>query len=946
MRSPPALVLVEGELGIGKSRLVQEALSGSRMEERQVLVGQCPRVREPFLLAPFVEALRGLAVEMPSGLLSPVVGALRPLVPELASQLPPCPEPLDGAGVARHQLFRAFRELLEAQSAIVLVLEDLHWADPGTVELLEFLLAHPPGGVSLILTYRREELDAGAPMLALPARVPRKVLRETLSLSPLKHEEIRELAGAILGRGEVSEQLGRVLGAWTAGVPAALEELLQSLEEAEQLTLRDGCWVTGDLRSLGVPTVIRDSVSQRLAALDADARLTVEAGAVLGAGATEELIGKVAGLVPSRSRRGMSRALTSGLVREVGEGAFGMRHALAERSVYEGIPSPERRAFHLRAARAQEATPQLGCLARAAYHFRWAGRPQLWLRYAERAAGAAAAVGDDRGATRLLEGTLSAPNASVAARARIAVKLGDAALFGRTPGRAIAPLREMVQEGSLRRGIRGELRFCLARLLCQVGDSAQGYQELVRSADELSSRPALAARVMSNLAATWPTEGGPDEACAWLDRAVETERRQQDPAVTTHVVASRAVLLLEADDPAGWRASEDVAWGGHSAEQAVEVVRACKYFAATASLLGYCDRAERLIEQANQIRHEIGNQRFGVGLATVESELRWITGDWQGLEARARQLAQASAEARVMSGRSELILGWLLLARGEVEEAERLLAAALGALRRARPGSSPTTATAGLMRVHLARGDTNAARDMAMLALEALRSNRTWALSQAVPPVIVEALLACHANADARAVATELARGLRGRDAPAGRAGLAVCRGLLAEAQGRRPTAARWFARAEQAWQRLPCPYEAARARERRGDCLLSQGDPVGGDCLLDALKDFDGLGASWDSARIKALLRAHGVPLPYPWRGGRRRYEGELSPREREVAELAGRGRTSPEIAQALYLSPRTVESHVASAMRKLGVASRRGLASAAEASLAGDSPARTKIG
>lgn len=139
------------------------------------------------------------------------------------------------------------------------------------------------------------------------------------------------------------------------------------------------------------------------------------------------------------------------------------------------------------------------------------------------------------------------------------------------------------------------------------------------------------------------------------------------------------------------------------------------------------------------------------------------------------------------------------------------------------------------------------------------------------------------------------------------------------------------FARAERAWRRLPNPYEEARARTRRGRNLLVHGDQAGASVLLGALADFEALGASGDGAGVRAILRHHGVPLPYPWRGGRRSYGDQLSPREAQVARLASAGRTNREIADALFLSPRTVEGHLSSARRKLGAGSRKELATLA---------------
>jgi len=941
--SSPALVLVEGEAGIGKTRLVNEVLASSVLSGYRRLVGYCHSVLEPFPFGPVVEGLRGLDGNLPSASLNRVVGALRPLLPELASRLPPPLEP-SVSGVERHRLFRAFRALFLALGPTVLVLEDLQWADLDTIELIEFLVKNPVPDLSLILTYRREELEPGARILALAACVCGGASRLTVSLPALDREEVRDMASAILAHGTASKQLVDDLHAWTAGIPFALEEVVQSLKDRDQLVLRDGCWDRDESGSFAVPTALADALCHRVARLGADAGLVAVAAAVLSAPAAESLIGKVVNLSQARARAGLSRGLASGVLEELEDGLFAFRHALARQAIYEAIPAPERRALHLRAARGLLSGREPRREAEVARHFKQAGEARRWLRHAERAAEVASSIGDDRGAARMLEEALVTTNISLAVRARMAVKLGAAALFGRVPGRAIGILQELVEEESLRPGLRGELRFCLARLLYQVGDSEQGYREMVRSAGELRRRPALAARAMANLAATWPTEGGADEDRTWLHRALAAEGRQHDPVVTTQVLASRAVVLLEAGDPAGWGAAEDLPWSAHSTEQGMELVRACKYLAATATLLGYYARAETFLEHAKRLRKELNNERFRVGLATVESELHWRTGRWEGLEARARQLVDASSEARIMSGRSELVLGSMLLSRGELGEAKRVLSAALRALRNARPGSSLMAATAGLITIQLAGKDVRAALRMALLGLETIRANGIWALSHGVVPVIVEALVACRAQAVASSVATEFTRGLRGRDAPAGRAALAVCRGLVAEAGGRPGAAARWFAQADRAWSRLPGRYEAAHARERRGHCLLVHGDSVGGKCLLDALQDFEVLGASWDAARTRALLRTHNVALPYPWRGGRRTYRWELSPREREVAKLVGMGRTSPEIARALFISPRTVESHIASGMRKLGVVSRRELGAASQTQEPGLGPAETQ--
>jgi DNA-binding CsgD family transcriptional regulator len=149
----------------------------------------------------------------------------------------------------------------------------------------------------------------------------------------------------------------------------------------------------------------------------------------------------------------------------------------------------------------------------------------------------------------------------------------------------------------------------------------------------------------------------------------------------------------------------------------------------------------------------------------------------------------------------------------------------------------------------------------------------------------------------------------------------------VAAAQGRDQAAA--FARAAQAWDRLPRPYDALRARERQADCLLAAGRVDDGLSLLaEVWQGLSDLGAPGDADRVARQLREHGVEVRRPWRGGRRGYGSQPSPRELEVVRLVLAGKTNREIADALCKSPRTVAGQLGSVMRKLGVSSRTELA------------------
>jgi DNA-binding CsgD family transcriptional regulator len=368
----------------------------------------------------------------------------------------------------------------------------------------------------------------------------------------------------------------------------------------------------------------------------------------------------------------------------------------------------------------------------------------------------------------------------------------------------------------------------------------------------------------------------------WLERALQVAARTEDVVARTTVFGQRASILLSVGDPAGWSAVDDIpecADGGPVAVK-LELQRAYQDLGVAALGLGHPRRAEAFLARAFH---------------------------------------------------NQIVLGCLLLSAGQLEESEACLASALDQGRGARSFLSIVTASAELARLHFVRGDARAALQLVDLPIELIRRKGVWVWATRLAPVATEALLACGEDRRARHFIDELALGLRGRDAPSARGALAFCRGAVDESQNRYRAAARSFGEAERCWNALPNPYQAGQAQEQRARCLLANDDRGGADVLIGAFETYERLGASWEAARVRAALRTHRVPLPYPWRGGRRAYGEELSPREAEVARLAGMGWTNREIAESLFLSPRTVQSHVASALRKRGVSSRRELSAIA---------------
>ncbi len=405
LAAPSALVLVEGEAGVGKTRLVGEFFAQPSAAVGMVLLAVCPPFRQPLTLGPIVDALREAVGDVGGLGLSALTGALCPLFPEWVGQLPPEPPPVRDAGAARHRVFRALAELLTRLGVSVLVVEDAHWADDATLEFLLFLATRPPQGMSILVTSRPAEVSPGSPLRRLSSHLPAGVTRARVALQPLEVADTLCLVSSMLGDEQVSEKFAMFLQERTGGLPLAVEESVRLLCDSRQLIHHTGQWERRSLADLEVPPTVRDSVLDRVQRLTPDAQQVLHAAAVLADPASEAVLAGVARVSPSRMP-GLAEALDSGLLQETSPGVVGWRHVLACQATYEAIPVPARRRLHLRAARALQARAPV-LLAALARHFGEAGEMREWCRYTERAADLALASGDDKTAAALLHDLLT-----------------------------------------------------------------------------------------------------------------------------------------------------------------------------------------------------------------------------------------------------------------------------------------------------------------------------------------------------------------------------------------------------------------------------------------------------------------------------------------------------------------------------------------------------------
>lgn len=412
------LIAIHGEEGIGKSRLVEELLwllDGEPARELlpskqwSVLIGACHASERGWPYHPFVDLLtsavttHGTTITLPDVWLAEVAR----LVPDLVELRPDLPTParLDPQQEARRLFEGAARFLGALRAPRLVLIEDLHWADEGSLRLLDYLAHHEALRSTLILaTVRSEDVD---PLLLGTLRgLERERLLERLELGPLPVEATVQLLGEVV-RDDV-RHLGQQLHAETEGNPLFAVETIRSLLESGELQLG----IDARRGPTPMPESVQAAIRARLARLDPDAHELARAAAVLGGDVDFDHVRGVAGQNEEQALAALERLLSSHLLRElsgeVGEALYSFSHDKVRQVVYDDLSGARRRVQHRRAldvlADPAARTPP----ERLAYH---ALRAQAWdqaVRWCERAADAALAVFAYSSAASLYEQALDA----------------------------------------------------------------------------------------------------------------------------------------------------------------------------------------------------------------------------------------------------------------------------------------------------------------------------------------------------------------------------------------------------------------------------------------------------------------------------------------------------------------------------------------------------------
>lgn len=907
-------VLIEGEAGIGKTRLLEGLVASAGAARTTVFRGEGHPLERTRPFGVLIDAL-GLRRASPD----PRRAALgRLLTGEVSSKA--------GQFAANQLQFRAIEEIIDMievasdRGPVLVVLDDLHWADSSTLLAFRWMVRELTE-VPVMLVAALRPTPRG-PELAVLVDDCLSGGAELIELEPLDVDEVAALVRAELGvpaGAGLAAAVGRA-----AGNPLWVVETVRTMAADGLLDLSGP---TAEATSVELPDALRDLVLRRLDYLPEATARTLRSASLLGDSFSLADLAATTGRGAAELLEDLREAIDAGLVSER-VGAFAFRHALVRDAIYEDLPESARVALHREAAAALEAAGAL--LTQVA--------SQLILGAVAGDVGAAAllrrAAGDAAPrspaiAAELLRRAVSLLPADDPERDAMQTELVEALLGAGENVQAGALASELLAQ-PLDPALGGRLRFVLIVVLSlQGGDDRLDLEVEAALQSSPDMAPAQQARLLGHSSFGRTFSGDFPGAERVARRALELAERGSDDAMPVWTMCALSTALM-----AQGRVDEALTVVRDALRGASEAPDGMARMGNPRFIAGMFLTDADLFDEADQLLREAAIEcettpSSATTLPDVHlaaAQLRFVAGEWSEVVPELEGAIQFARERgnMIMLARARSYLALIAIARGALADAQRALATAEVRFAHTRPGFDAGLVFYAEAMLAEAVGEPGRALELLRTAWELDRSRGGRYSMSVVSPALVRLCLELSEHGLAREVAQEMEQAAAiAFTAPSVQSAAARCRGLIEHDPATMQKAVE-LARRSRRMLDLAATCEDAAA-------VLASCDRTADAQVLasEAIDRYEALGAGRHAARANAALRAFGGRRGV--RGSRARGQTgweSLTKSERAVAELVTEGLTNREIGKRLFISPHTVNTHLRHCFQKLDVNTRSALA------------------
>ncbi|MET9030855.1 AAA family ATPase [Nocardia sp. NPDC004168] len=924
-------VAVVGEPGIGKTRLLSELCTRAAATGFNVFSGRGTELERDVPFGLLVDALDEGFGSLDPRILTDLgpdrTAELAAVLPSLSGYRRQLASRLEVERFEFHHAIRATLAQLTSRKPIALTLDDVHWADPASTELISYLLRRPVSGMALTLAYRRGRLPE--PLMHTLTRTAREQSLCQLQLAPLTLIE----AAQALGRQPDSPEL-QTLYFESGGNPFYLEQLARTSHTVTHQLTHD---ITGTDTHTGIPSILRNTITHELATITTDALITLQAGAVAGDPFGVDLVTAITDFDVDRVRKSLDELLTADLVRPTTTPSqFRFRHPILRRAVYDQTLPGRRYSAHKNAAQAlaQRGAP----IGTQAHHIELSASP-----------------GDEQAITTLAQAAQTIlPRAPAAAARWLQTALRLLPLTSGpeqrlplliTQATALASCGQLhLSRTTLQQALqlipthataeRARITTMIARADHGLGHAETAHHLIRTALDQTPAASPDSIELELELAENHLMRGRWQDAIDSATRAHAHAEALGDDELLVVAKSSLAVCISERGDVI--RAQQLVesvveSLDGSNLTRTPELLETLANLVFAEIYLGLLPAAARHADHGLAVSRATGHGhafgRFALGATSSKILL--------GRLGEARREADATLEAALLLDNDQLRVSaesvrcWVETASGELPTALAAGRAAVQAADRSPNGRYVWMAHACYGMALIEAGEFERGR------LELLRGGGPALsdISPAARPFWLQALVTAElavGRTEAAEVATqrieEAAKSLPSRVGHAHHA-----RALMFAARGDFEAAAASARMAGECFDAIGTRVWAASARLEAGRALARTGD------LAMAVRELElayGVLRETGARRLAddaaSELRTLGRRVRRSTHAVDHLGAADLTEREREIADRVAQGYTNREIATDLFISPKTVEKHLSRVFTKIGTSSRAGVAAA----------------